>query len=94
MIELIPSFFELWLVVIIGIIVYITTFITTHSLKYNLPQIELFNHKPFTCWLCSYATLQTFISINLAFINPFYLVWCGIITGYGIFIIYKRNKEI
>jgi len=92
--ELIPTFGQFWLVVVIGIITYILTFITTHSRQYNLAQIEMLNHKPFTCWLCSYAWINSFISLNLAFINPMYLLWCGIVTGIGIFIIYKRNKEI
>ena len=93
LIDLIPNFFEMWLVIIIGIVVYVLTFITTHSYNYNLMQIEMFAHKPFTCWLCSFCNLNIFISINLTFINPMFLVWGGIVTLIGGYWIYHRNKE-
>jgi hypothetical protein len=73
---------------ITGLLVYAVTYLTTHHALFNIMQIEMFNRKPFSCWLCSNTWLGLFIFINLAYIfNPFYLLW-GIIviflTGYAI----------
>ena len=87
----IPTFLQLWVVVILTIFTYIVTFITTRSFKYNIWQIEMFNLKPLNCHLCSFCWLNIFISINLAYINPFFLLWFGITTIIGGIVLHKNN---
>lgn len=82
---------QFYTVVILGLLVYCITFISTHHMKYNIMQIEIFNRKPFSCWLCSNFWLSIFIWINLSYIfTPLFMLWGTIITLMTTYIIYKE----
>lgn len=88
--NLLPNLLEFWSLPIISLIVYVVTYLTTHHKDYNILQIEMFNRKPFSCWLCSNNWLSLFIYINLAYIfNPYYALWGLIMTCATDYIIYN-----
>lgn len=86
----IPAWWEFYLLIILTLFAYALTYLTTHHPLFNLPQIEMFNRKPFSCWLCSNFWFGMFLWVNMAFvITPMFLLWGFIFTGMTTYIIYK-----
>ena len=91
MIELlIPAWWEFYLLIIVALFSFMLTYLTTHHPLFNLPQIEMFNRKPFSCWLCSNFWFSMFMWVNLSYIlTPMFMLWGLILTGMTTYIIYK-----
>ena len=86
---LIPSIWQLYLLIIITMFSYMFTYLTTHHPMFNLPQIEMFNRKPFSCWLCSNFWFNMFLMVNISYLwTPMFLIWGLIFTGLTTYVIY------
>ncbi len=86
---MIPNIFEFYSLILISLSCYILTYLSVYNYKLSLSQLNVFNRKPFTCWLCSNWWLSWFCYITLAYIvTPWYLLWGGIFTCMTTYIIY------
>lgn len=88
MINLIPNILELWSCIFITMTVYILTYFGVFHPMFRLSILNIFNRKPFSCWLCSNFWLNVLIYINMAYINPCYLLWGAVLTGMTTYVIY------
>lgn len=90
MINLIPSLIQFYVIIVVGLLGYMMSYLSTHHPMFNLGQIEMFNRRPFCCWLCSCFWLTMFMFVNLAYLwTPMFLLWGFIMTCMTVFIIYK-----
>ena len=88
--SILPSLLQFYILIIVTLFSYMFTYLTTHHPMFNLPQIEMFNRRPFSCWLCSNFWFNMFLMSNLAYIwTPMFLLWGGIFTALTTYIIYK-----
>lgn len=91
MIEMIlPSLLQFYVLIGVTLFSYMLTYLSTHHPMFNLMQIEMFNRRPFSCWLCSNFWMNMFLMVNLAYIwNWMFLVWGLVFTGLTTYVIYK-----
>ena len=87
---IIPSLIQFYVLIIVTLVSYCLTYLTTHHPMFNLMQINMFNRRPFSCWLCSNFWLNMFLMTNLAYIwNPMFFAWGLVFTGLTTYVIYK-----
>ena len=78
---MIPNLIEVYAVIILGILSFVATYLTVYNYKISLSKLNVFNRKPFTCWLCSNWWLSWFLWLNLAYIwDVWFLLWGGVFT--------------
>lgn len=88
MMMMIPTLFELWIVVVIALAVYVITYFGVYHPMFRLSILNVFNRKPFSCWLCSNFWLSTFIWLNLAYINVWFILWGMVLTSMTTYVIH------
>lgn len=87
---MIPSLTEIYVIIVLGILSFIITYLTTYNYKISLSRLNVFNRKPFTCWLCSNWWLSWFLWLNLAYIwDVWFLPWGGIFTLLTTYVIWS-----
>lgn len=88
--NIVPSLLQFYVLVIVTLVSYMWTYLTTHHPIFRLSIIEMFNRKPFSCWLCSNFWFNMFLMLNLSYIwTPMFLLWGGIFTAMTTYVIYK-----
>ena len=87
---ILPSLLQFYVLIGVTLFSYMLTYLSTHHPMFNLMQIEMFNRRPFSCWLCSNFWLNMFLMVNLAYIwNWMFIVWGLVFTGMTTYVIYK-----
>ena len=86
---MIPTIIQFYVLILVALISYMLSYLSTHHPLFYLSQIEMFNRKPFSCWLCSNFWLGMFLWVNLAYLwTWWFLVWGFIFTGMTTYIIH------
>ena len=86
---MIPSLIEFYSCIVVSVFAFMLSYLTVYNYKMSLSKLNVFNRKPFTCWLCSNWWLSWFLYITLAYIiTPWYLLWGGILTLGTTYVIY------
>lgn len=90
MTSIIPSLIQFYVLIIVTLFSYMLSYLSTHHPMFRLSVIDMFNRKPYSCWLCSNFWLNMFLMVNLAYIwTPLFLAWGLIFTGLTSYIIFK-----
>lgn len=88
--DMIPSLLQFYVLITVTLASYMWTYLTTHHPIFRLSIIEMFNRRPFSCWLCSNFWFNMFLMLNLAYLwNPMFLLWGAIFTAMTSYVIYK-----
>jgi hypothetical protein len=84
-----PSMIQFYILVIFALLSYFITYFTVYHPVFRLSILNVFNRKPFSCWLCSNFWFSQFLWVNLAYIwTPFFLLWGEILTAMTTYIIW------
>lgn len=79
---LIPTFAQFYVLGFVALACFFISYFMVFHPMFRLSILNVFNRKPWTCWLCSNFWLSTFMWINLAYLwTPMFLVWGEILTA-------------
>lgn len=80
MTSMIPTIGQLWTCILITMTVYVVTYFGVYHPMFRLSILNVFNRKPWACWLCSNFWLNVLIYVNMAYVTPWYLLWGLVFT--------------